>query len=133
MKFVITSVLVAVALGLGACASSPVTGIGGEMQAKAGEYGEYSKAWERASKDEEKALDLIKDGEKRILKGEKLVRQAQKDERRGEDMIERGETEIRRGAENAAAAKSKRLEIERAFQDAVRDDDERAAEDAVSP
>lgn len=132
MKVVITSLLAAAALGLGACASSPVAGIGSEMKATAGVYGDYSKAWEKAAKDEQKALDLVEDGEKRVAKGEKLIREARKDTRRGEEMIERGESEVRQGVRDAASAKDKRLEIEQAYKDAVRTDDERAAEGAVT-
>lgn len=122
MKIVITSGILALALGLGACASTPVPGLGGEIKATAGTYGEYSKSWERAAKDERKALDLIEDGEKRVAKGEKLIREARKDTRRGEEMIERGESEVRQGTRDAASAKDERLEIERAYKKSIGED-----------
>ncbi|MCR9223354.1 MAG: hypothetical protein NXH70_04730 [Hyphomonas sp.] len=132
MKIVITSTLAAITLFLGACASTPVSGLGSDINAAAGEYGEYSKQWERASRDERNALKMIEDGEQRIAKNEKKIREANKDIRKAEAAIERGEGEIRRGTREAEVAKVKRLDVEARYKDAARIDDERAAEGGVS-
>ncbi len=124
MKLVITSALMAITLGLGACASTPVVGMGSDMKATAATYGDYSKSWEKASKDERKALDLMEDGEKRVAKGEKLIREARKDIRRGEEMIEKGEAEVRKGTRDSEAAKAERIRIENEYKRAVSETDQ---------
>ena len=132
MKNVIITALIAASLGLGACASTPLPGMGAEIQASANAYGDYSKDWNKAAKAEEKALSLIETGEKRIAKNEKKIRDANKDIREAEKAIERGEGEIRKGTRDAEIAKARRLAIESDYRNAARIDDERAAEESGS-
>ena len=132
MKTVITSALLVVTLGLGACASTPLPGMGTEIKASADAYGDYSKDWNKAAKAEQKALELIETGEKRIARNEKKIRDANKDIRDAEKAIERGEGEIRKGTRDAESAKARRIAIESDYKDAARIDDERAAEESVS-
>ena len=132
MKNVIITALIATSLGLGACASTPLPGMGAEIKASANAYGDYSKDWNKAAKAEQKALNLIETGEKRIAKNEKKIREANKNIRDAEKAIERGEGEIRKGTRDAESAKARRLAIENDYRDAARIDDERAAEESVS-
>ena len=67
MKTILISALAAMTLG--ACASQ--TGLGNTVSG--GAYGELSPDWEKASKAEAKAQNLIDKGEARIEKGEKKI------------------------------------------------------------
>lgn len=132
MKNVIITALIAASLGLGACASTPLPGMGAEIQASASAYGDYSKDWNKAAKAEEKAIDLIETGEKRIARNEKKIRDAKKEIREAEKAIERGEGEVRKGTRDAEVAKARRLAIENDYKDAARIEEKRAVEESVS-
>lgn len=132
MKNLIVTALVASALGLGACASTPLPGMGAEIQASANAYGDYSKDWNKAAKAEQQAIDLIESGEKRIARNEKKIRDANKDIREAEKAIVRGEGEIRQGTRDAEVAKARRIAIENDFKNAVRVDEQQQATGSAS-
>lgn len=128
MKLAVFSAVVMATIGLSACATSSLAGMGSEIQASAGEYGDYSKQWEKASREERKGIELIESGEKRVAKAEKKIRDARKDIRNAEEAIARGEGEVRRGERQAAAGKADRAAVEAKYKIAARVVDERAVE-----
>ena len=106
MKTILISALAAMALG--ACASQ--TGLGNTVSG--GAYGELSPDWEKASKAEAKAQNLIDKGEARIEKGEKKIKDARKMTRDGEDLVDKGQADIKKGEKDLADAKAKREAVE---------------------
>lgn len=106
----------AVALFLGACASTPEPTFGDQIRAS--EFGAIADDWDRANDAKQTAQKKLGDANRKIQRGENMIEEARRNLRRGETMVEEGTREARRQEDALAAANRRLRDVEERFEDA---------------